>query len=253
MLDWIAAHPLYPLLALGTGFSAVWVVKRRALLRINVLTAIVLAILHTIMGIVSVKVFAFLEGDGPGAMSLFGAVFFLPLLYLLGAKLFKRSAANIADTLTPEMILTVMCARINCILSGCCQGRVMTFVTSHTVRWPTREAEVLFYIILLIVLVPKAWKTGKKIQANESNSSTSFWAKDEADRKLGKERFAEIPGTIYPFYMACYGAFRFVIEFFRESGAPGIFHIAHLWAALAFCIGGAVYWEIRAKAKKKKQ
>ena len=223
MAFWIKENPLYVMLALGTMLSAVWLIKNRDRLQIKTWGAVLLAILHTVAGVTSVKVFAFLEGDGPGAMSLFGGVFFLPLLYLLGAKLFRRKAADVCDCLTPVMIMTVMMARVNCILSGCCKGNSIPFITDRTVRWPTREAEIVFYLVLLIWL----------------------FIRNRKDRL--------IPGTAYPIYMAAYGAFRFVIEFFRVSDSPTIFHIAHLWAVLSFCIGIAVYGEVKRKKGSKRR
>jgi len=189
---------------------------------------VLLAVLHTLVGVVFVKVFAFLEGADSGATSLFGGVFFMPLLYLLGAKVFRRNAAIVCDVFTPCMIVTLMCARVNCILSGCCTGKEISFITSKTLCWPTRELEILFYIVLLTVIIP--------------GSLPSY------SQKRSTQRFSV--GILYPLYMAAYGVFRFVIEFFRTSGSLGIFHIAHLWAMLSLCIGFAVCGEIKGKSKK---
>ena len=228
-MNWITDHPLYLLLALATMLSAGWLIKNRERLQIKTWVAVLLAVLHTLVGVVFVKFFAFLEGADSGATSLFGGVFFMPLLYLLGAKVFKRKAAIVCDVFTPCMIVTLMCARVNCILSGCCMGKEIPFITDKTLRWPTRELELLFYLILLAVIIP-----------------------DSLPSRSQKERVQRLPtGILYPLYMAAYGVFRFVIEFFRTSGSPSIFHIAHLWAVLSLCIGFAVYGEIKGKRKKK--
>ena len=56
--------------------------------------AIPIAIVHTLYGVLTVKVFAFLETGfdkaSIGNMSLFGGVFFMPLAYWLGAKISRR-------------------------------------------------------------------------------------------------------------------------------------------------------------------
>ena len=231
-MKWITEHHLYLLLALGTMLSAGWLIKNKAKLRVDTVTAIALAVLHTLFGVLSVKLFAFLEGAGPGAMSLFGGVFFMPLLYLIGAKIFKRRAADVCDTFTPCMIITLLLARVNCLLAGCCQGNVIHFVQDRTLRWPTREAEIGFYVLMLVWMLPR-------ILLNEKASGRS------ARRK------GFVPGTLYPIYMAAYGVFRFVIEFFRASDSGTLFHIAHLWAALSFCIGAAIVGEKKARRKKK--
>lgn len=135
---------------------------------------------------------------------------FMPVAYWLGAKLFKRPMKETFDVFTPCMIFTVMCARINCILSGCCTGLI---IPGTQLRCPTRELELVYYIVMLILLIPRVKKD-------------------------------ENPGTCYPLYMASYGAFRFVIEFFRTSSSGMLFHLSHIWAALAFAAGLSVYIEV---------
>lgn len=212
------------LLSAGAVFTAVWLVLLRKRLDMPWYAAIPLAILHTVYGVLTVKVFAFLEAgfntDSLGNMSLFGGVFFMPLAYWLGAKLSKRSYREVFDVFTPCMIFTVMCARINCIVSGCCIG--LPIPGMNGVRFPTREAEILFYIILLICLCPRVLK--------------------------GKYR-----GQAYPIYMISYGAFRFVVEFFRSADTSSVFHRAHIWALITLIIGISIYAEIKSEKTTRKR
>lgn len=212
------------LLSAGAVFTAVWLVLLRKRLDMPWYAAIPLAILSTVYGVLTVKVFAFLEAgfntDSLGNMSLFGGVFFMPLAYWLGAKLSKRSYREVFDVFTPCMIFTVMCARINCIVSGCCIG--LPIPGMNGVRFPTREAEILFYIILLICLCPRVLK--------------------------GKYR-----GQAYPIYMISYGAFRFVVEFFRSADTSSVFHRAHIWALITLIIGISIYAEIKSETATRKR
>lgn len=222
IFTWIGQHPLWLLLGIGAVFTAVWLLFLRKRLRMAWYVAIPIAVLHTACGVLCVKAFAFLETgfdpDSLGNMSLFGGVFFMPLAYLLGAKLTKRRAADVCDVFTVCMIVTVLCARVNCILSGCCQGALIPGTTG--LRWPTRELEILFYLLLLLFLIPKVWH-------------------------------GRTDGRVYPLYMAAYGGFRFVIEFFRASSSPSVFHIAHLWSLLSLALGLSIYSELaRRKGKK---
>lgn len=219
MTAWLHDHALYLLLAIGTLFNVFWLHKRKSVLQLNRLTIALLSILHTVAGVCSVKVFAFLETGGAGNMSLFGGVFFMPLLYFLGAKISKRSIKKVFDIFTVCMIFTVMCARVNCIISGCCTGLV---IPGTHMRYPTRELEVLYYVVMLILLIPRIKKDASS-------------------------------GSAYPLYMASYGAFRFVIEFFRTSSSGTLFHLAHIWAALAFAAGFSVYIEINSQKKRRKK
>ena len=205
---------LWILLGIGFAGSAAWLVLMRDRLNMAWYAAIPLAIFHTIFGVLTVKAFSFLETGFDkatlGNMSLFGGVFFMPVAYWLGAKLFKRPMKEVFDVFTPCMIFTVMCARVNCILSGCCTGLI---IPGTQLRCPTRELELVYYIVMLILLIPRVKKD-------------------------------ENPGTCYPLYMASYGAFRFVIEFFRTSSSGMLFHLSHIWAALAFAAGLSVYIEV---------
>lgn len=144
---------------------------------------------------------------------------FMPIAYWLGAMLIKQPYCKVCDVFTPCMLFTLMCARINCIISGCCAGLVIPGTHFH---FPTRELEILYYIVMLILLVPRVKKSKN-------------------------------PGGIYPLYMASYGAFRFIDEFFRTSSTGMLFHLSHVWAAIAFAAGLSIYIEINARNHQRKK
>ena len=223
MLDlvfvWLEEHSLILLLLLGTIFNVFWLYGMRRQLQMKWYAVLILSVLHTIGGVCSVKAFAFLETGDAGNMSLFGGVFFMPVLYFLGAKLSKRSTKQVFDIFTICMIFTVMCARVNCIISGCCAGLV---IPGTHIRFPTRELEIFYYIVMLILLIPRV-KNGKN------------------------------PGCIYPLYMSSYGVFRFIDEFFRTSSTGMLFHLSHIWAAIAFAAGLSIYIEINARNHQRKK
>lgn len=203
------------LLSIGAVCSLAWLIFMRERLNMKWYVAIPLAILHTLCGVLSVKIFAFLEtgfnSESLGNMSLFGGVFMMPLTYMLGAKISKRNISEVCDIFTPCMLVTVMFARIGCIIGGCCKGIPIPGLGG--VRVPTREAEVIFYIVLLIILCPRIVR-----------------------KQTG--------GRAYPVYMISYGAFRFVTEFLRESDNTTIFHRAHIWSLITLILGVCIYAEI---------
>lgn len=207
------------LLLLGTIFNVFWLYRMRRQLQMKWYAVLILSVLHTAIGVCSVKAFAFLESGDIGNMSLFGGVFFMPAAYWLGAKLTKRPYYKVCDVFTPCMLFTLMCARINCIVSGCCSGLV---IPGTHVHFPTRELELLYYIVMLILLIPRVKKSKN-------------------------------PGSIYPLYMASYVAFRFIDEFFRTSSTGMLFHLSHVWAAIAFAAGLSIYIESSMKNKKGKK
>lgn len=203
MPEFITENRLYLLLALGTAFTCFGILRYQDKLRIKWWAALPLSLAHTLIGVLCVKVFAALESwdfSGFSNMSLFGAVFFLPLFYFAGAKLTRRSPALVFDAFTPCVIFVLLCTRINCMLAGCCQGAAIPGASGH---YPTREAEILFYIGALLSLI---YLDTKNIQ----------------------------PGKYYPLYMIAYGIFRFICQFFRGDGGLAL---SHLWAVLAVAIG----------------
>lgn len=220
LFTWLSDHALMLLLGCGTLFNVYWLHRCRERLHLRWLSVLLLSVLHTVLGVLSVKVFALFETGDFSNMSLFGGVFFMPLFYWGVAKLAKQKTADVFDVFTICLVFTLMCARLNCIVSGCCLGAHIPIEGLTHLRFPTREMELLFYVILL----SRLWR---KVLSGSAR------------------------GMIYPIYMISYGIFRFVTETLRVSSrADSILHISHLWALLSLGIGMSIYGELRKKEKK---
>ena len=209
IIEFIKSHyVLMILLLVATIFNFAWLFLNKKELKMNNIFLIILfALTHTILGIIFVLVFAYLESgfnkDAIGSISLFGGVFFMPLVYSLYALIRKIKISKTFDIFTVSLISTLFCARINCLVSGCCKG---IYLFNSDFRFPYRELELVYYLIFIII-----------------------FAKDIYKGKSG--------GLTYPIYMASYGTFRFVFEFLRESGSSNVFHIAHIWSLISIVIG----------------
>lgn len=220
LLTWLSDHALILLLGCGTLFNVYWLHRCRERLHLRWLSVLLLSVLHTVLGVLSVKVFALFETGDFSNMSLFGGVFFMPLFYWGVAKLAKQKTADVFDVFTICLVFTLMCARLNCIVSGCCLGAHIPIEGLTHLRFPTRELELLFYVILL----SRLWR---KVLSGSAR------------------------GMIYPIYMISYGIFRFVTETLRFSDrTDSILHISHLWALLSLGIGISIYGELQKKEKK---
>lgn len=220
LLTWLSDHALILLLGCGTLFNVYWLHRCRERLHLRWLSVLLLSVLHTMLGVLSVKVFALFESGDFSNMSLFGGVFFMPLFYWGVAKLAKQKAADVFDVFTICLVFTLMCARLNCIITGCCLGAHIPIQGLEHLRFPTREMELIFYVILL----------------------SRLWRKVVT----GSAR-----GMIYPIYMIAYGIFRFVTETLRiSSRTDSILHISHLWALLSLGVGMSIYGELQKKEKK---
>lgn len=220
MPDWFMDIKLPVLLCVGTLMSFLWLLKFREKLNIGYMAAFVLSILHTIVGVACVKLFAFLEGADLGAMSIFGATFFLPVIYFFGAKLTKRKMADVFDIFAVCTTMVLACARVNCLLSGCCGGRVIPWLNG--LHWPTQWIEIIFYIAL----------------------SAVFW------RMVGKEKYS---GMIYPIYLTSYGCLRFLLEFVRQKDTINLLHLSHAWAIVSILVGGAILGELQNRKVRKRE
>lgn len=217
---WLTDCALFILLGCGTLFNVYWLHRCRERLHLRWPSVLLLSVLHTVLGVLSVKVFALFETGDFSNMSLFGGVFFMPLFYWVVAKLSKQKAADVFDVFTICIVFTLMCARLNCIISGCCLGAHIPIEGLTHLRFPTRELELIFYVILL----SRLWR---KVLSGSAR------------------------GMIYPIYMISYGIFRFVTETLRFSDrTDSILHISHLWALLSLGIGISIYGELQGKKKK---
>lgn len=220
LLTWLSDHALILLLGCGTLFNVYWLHRCRERLHLRWPSVLLLSVLHTVLGVLSVKVFALFETGNFSNMSLFGGVFFMPLFYWGVAKLAKQKVADVFDVFTICLVFTLMCARLNCIISGCCLGAHIPIEGLTHLRFPTRELELLFYVLLL----SRLWR---KVLSGSAR------------------------GMIYPIYMISYGIFRFVTETLRFSDRTNsILHVSHLWALLSLGIGISIYGELQKKEKK---
>ena len=210
IINWIIENKLWLLLGIGTLYTFDWLNSNHQILQLSRMKAFVISILHTIQGLVCLKTFAINEVgfdlDKAGNMSIYGAMFFMPIFYFSYAKITNRKLRDVYDVFTIGMLFTLLCARVNCIFSGCCLGKPI--FAESSICWPTRQMEIVFYIIIIVILKSMVKKKG-------------------------------LQGKVFPIYMICYGIFRFVIEFLRV-GTPIIgemFHMAHVWSIIAIGIG----------------
>ena len=141
-------------LSLGTLVGCIWLYLFKERLRLSLWLIPIISVLNTVAGLICVKLFAGIENWGnplSSGQSLFGSIFILPLFYFVGAKLFGRKYSDVFDIFLLCTITTLVFARVDCILSGCCYGIYLP--GSDTLRWPTREMEIVFHLVLIVVLL----------------------------------------------------------------------------------------------------
>ena len=202
------------------GFLGVllWWLKFQKQLNLQWKEAVVLSLGHFVIGTIAMRMWAILEVGGnleeAANLRLYGAMFLLPPFYFAWAKLTKRDVMLTMDISGICGIIGLVIGRINCMLSGCCEGMPMFF--GSEMRWPLREIELIYCAVVLIYY-------GRKILK-------------------GTDR-----GQILPKLMISYGVIRFIMEWVREeyTGTLGIFHLAHIWSLIAIVVGAVMYYKVR--------
>ncbi|RJX28789.1 MAG: prolipoprotein diacylglyceryl transferase [Dethiobacter sp.] len=156
------------------------------------------------------KIFAFREGG----LTFYGGFIAALLGGLFYSRYRKISFLKLLDFMTPFIALGYAITRIGCFLNGCCYGHITT--VPWGVIYPAIDA------------FPR--------HPTQLYASASALAMFFLLRYLRK--FSFFPGFIFIWFLIFYGIYRFIVEFFRVSGAVfWVLSPAQL-AALLFIIAG---------------
>jgi prolipoprotein diacylglyceryltransferase len=209
------------MLAIATILSFVWLfVFNKKKLNARWWEIIILCLVHTLYGVLTVKFFALLEAgfnfEKAGSMSLYGGIFLMPIMYVLYAIIKKLPIALVFDVFVISLAFTLALARLGCFYYGCCQG---VELGSSGFKWPSREIDLATHVLFIIFIIT--------------------WIQKEKSK-----------GMAYPFYMLVYGFFRFINEWFRKSDSSSPFHIGHVWSLISIIAGLTIIIVMFIKNKK---
>ena len=170
-----------------------------------------LAVLLTISGTLGTYLWFFIENHWIGGTSFFGAVFVVPVLFLAVSKLLRIPYGQIMDLCAPAECAMLAIMKIQCLLSGCCEGRVLGILENGTsIVFPSQIAELINALVILVALLIMS----------------------------RKKRFGRV---LYPWYMIIYGCSRFVLNIFREEWVTTkmIMPFGNIWSLVAIGVGVA--------------
>ena len=213
MIEIITRYSTYIAVVLGLVTGYPLISTRGYLKQYSKFQVFALCVFFSLISVISVLLFASVEGViggkqfSIGAVSTYGLYIIAPVILLVvfhGGEKRKRIFDRYAFYVLPSMILQ----RIRCMIAGCCYGKHL-FDTQ--LRWPTREMEILFYICMLCIFL-----------------------KEEKDL---------VQGSLFPLLMISYSSFRFIEEFVRDGS--GLLHMAHMWSVIVLIIGLSIYAEFR--------
>lgn len=219
LMIWIGTHRLILFAVLIYVALCYWLCKFQKKLKLTWTEIYLIPLFHVVIGWSCMWFLAVAEAgfdlEKAADIRLYGAFFALPALYYAWAKVMKRDPATVMDLSAICAVCGAISGRLHCLSAGCCEG-----IPLGSIRWPVREAELVFYFLFILFFAGKILK--------------------------GKTN-----GQIYPLFMIQYGVLRFLIECVREeyTARVGVLHLAHIWSLISIAAGAAWYLAIIKKRK----
>lgn len=202
--------PLLIILAVGTVLMAgpMLLVARKN--RLPLWKVAPISVLLTAVGTIGTYIWFWIESGGDwGGRSFYGAVFIVPLVFVAIAPLFRVSYGTLMDLCAPAECLMLAIMKIQCLLGGCCSGRLLYITEQSTgVYFPSALAEMINALLLCAVLVFLSVRKGHK-------------------------------KTLYPYYLILYGVSRFILNMLRAEweSFEGFLPYGNIWSLVAIAIG----------------
>ena len=186
-----------------------------------------IAFVLTITGTLGTYLWFLLENFEFGGRSFYGAIFFVPIVFILFAYIIRVPYGKLMDLCAPAECIMLSIMKIKCMIDGCCEGRLLFYTEAgEMVRFPSQAAELAVAYILAWALLMMSFREGFR-------------------------------GKVFAWYMIIYGSTRFALNFFREEWAlydGGMIPLGTVWSVVAVIIG--IVWIIvynnRQKALKSK-
>lgn len=194
-------------LSIGTLAMLVPIIILGAWYKITLQKRVVLAVLLTIAGTIGTYILFFIENGWIGGTSFFGAIFFVPVLFLPVAKLIKVPHGVLMDICAPAECIMLVIMKLQCFVNGCCAGRIVHFENNEFV-FPSQIAELVNALLLFFVLMFIAYQ---------------------------RKQY----GRIYQWYMIIYGFSRFILNILREEWivTEMILPFGNIWSIVSILCG----------------
>ncbi len=147
-----------------------------------------------------------------GGRSLYGFIFFSPIVYFPIAKIIRVRYRDFLDVCTPCIYFDLALSKILCILKACCEGKILYQNEDYVyVRFPSREVEMAVLFVLALAL-------------------------------FGLAKIKRVRGRIYPISLVMYGVVRFPLSYWRDDCSPFAWGLpaGAFWSVWAVCIG--LFW-----------
>lgn len=211
----------YALFSVGSLSMIAAMICAGRIYKVSVLKCVISALLLTVIGLAGANLMNYIETgfESTSGKSFFGALFLVPALMPLAAKMLKIKTSEMLDMCSPCGCVIVTILKINCYISGCCFGRIIYRDSEICIRFPSQIVESVTALILMFILFIMM--------------------------KKGKYR-----DVLYPWYMILYGIIRFFLNLLRETKPlfwilPG----GNFWSLIAIATG--LIWLYLVSKKRK--
>lgn len=166
----------------------------------------IISILLTLAGVFGAMLMYYIETGKFGGTSLFGSIFFIPLL-LLPMLFLRIPFSTLMDLCAPAECLMLVLMKLDCLLSGCCFGK---YLPSLEFQFPSQIIEMLTFFVIMLLLL--------QLERNKKNR-----------------------GRIYGHFLIIYGFARFILNWFRYGVKPFVWILpaGNFWSIVAIAIGFA--------------
>lgn len=197
------------MLCLGIVAMIVVTIMRKKRYNLTTLKSVLFAITLTVVGVAGCKLLYITEnvevvknqGLTFGGFSFYGAVFLIPICFLLIGKLFGMRPLRAVDCCAIGVAIMIALMRIGCFVDGCC-GAIPIELFNKQVILPVQLIESIFDFIILMVL----------------------WHFED-------ENIAS--GRLYSIFMLAYAGMRFCIEFLRDTPKDLLYLSRGQWYSIA--------------------
>lgn len=196
-------------LSAGTGAMLVLILILMRLYRVKLWKSFPIAIILTITGTIGTYIWFLIESSMFGGRSYYGAVFLVPLAFVYLAKLMRIPYGDLMDFCAPAECIMLVIMKYQCLVDGCCAGRVMLEIAADgSVVFPSQIVELINAFLIMALL-------------------------------MGLAICKKARGKLYAWYLVIYGGTRFVLNLFRADVTPFLLYlpIGNVWSILAIFIG----------------
>lgn len=208
-------------LLLGTLAMLVPMIIQSIWYKIKLWKSVIIAVLLTVIGTLGTYIWFFVENLWFGGRSFYGAIFIVPIVFIVIPKFFRISYGYLMDLCAPAECIMLAIMKAKCLIDGCCGGRILFETASgEIIRFPSQIAELIVAILLCIILMFFAYKP-------------------------------KFRGTLYPWYMVLYGSSRFILNFFRDVWGNGTIPFGTIWSVFSVIIGIIILITIKYKNKER--